>query len=208
MQQGFNKIGIFGGTFNPIHCGHLIIAETVREKLSLDKVLFIPSGQPPHKPDDEVIDPEYRFEMVSRAVASNRFFEASDIEIKRVGYTYTIHTLQTLREEYGLEAELFFIVGADVIPELITWKDFRNVFKLCEFAAVLRPGHDKKVFTAEIEQLKREYNIKVHMIKAPLIDISSSSIREKCSSGKSIKYLVTEGTEEYIDKEHLYRQAP
>lgn len=208
MQQGFNKIGIFGGTFNPIHCGHLIIAETVREKLSLDKVIFIPSGQPPHKPDNEVIDPEYRYEMVSRAVASNRFFEASVIEIKRVGYTYTIHTLQALREEYGLETEMFFIVGADVIPELTTWKDFRNVFKLCEFAAVLRPGHDKKVFVAEIEQLKREYNIKVHMIKAPLIDISSSSIREKCRSGKSIKYLVTEGTEEYIDKEHLYRQAP
>lgn len=213
MQRGFskkglNRIGILGGTFNPIHCGHLIIAETVREKFCLDKVLFIPSGQPPHKPDTEVIDAEHRYEMVRRAVATNRFFEASRVEIDREGYTYTVNTLQTLREEYGVEAGLFFIIGADIIPELPTWKEFRSVFKLCEFIAVLRPGHEKKVLEADIDQLKRDYDIKLVMTEAPLVDISSSDIRERRSLGRSIKYLVTEGTEEYIKTEGLYRQEP
>lgn len=208
MQQGFSKIGILGGTFNPIHCGHLIIAEAVRESFFLDKVLFIPSGQPPHKPDSEVIDAEYRYEMVRRAVASNRFFEASRVEMDRAGYSYTIDTLQTLREEYGTEAELYFIIGADVIPELITWKEFKSVFKLCEFIAVLRPGHVRKTFETAIEELKRDYDIKIDMTEAPLIDISSSDIRDRCSAGKSIKYLVTEDIEEYIRTEGLYRQVP
>lgn len=205
MQLGFSKIGILGGTFNPIHCGHLIIAEAVRESFCLDKVLFIPSGQPPHKPDDEVIDAECRFEMVRRAVASNRFFETSRVELDRDGYTYTINTLQTLREEYGTDTELFFIIGADIIPELTTWKDFRDIFKLCEFIAVLRPGHSRKSFETAIKQLKNDYNIKISMTAAPMVDISSSVIREKCSRGNSIKYLVTEGVEEYIYAEGLYR---
>ena len=207
MQQGFSKIGILGGTFNPIHCGHLIIAEAVRERFCLDKVLFIPSGQPPHKPDDEVIDAEYRYEMVRRAVASNRFFETSRVELDREGYTYTINTLRTLREEYGADTGLFFIIGADVIPELTTWKDFDLVFKLCEFIAVLRPGHDRKSFETDIRQIKNNYDIKINITDAPLIDISSSDIRERCSRGNSIKYLVTEGVEEYIYSEGLYRQA-
>lgn len=207
MQQGFSKIGILGGTFNPVHCGHLIIAEAVRESFCLDKVLFIPSGQPPHKPDNEVINPEHRYEMVRRAVASNRFFEAARVEIDRVGYTYTINTLQTLREQYGNHTGLFFIIGADVIPELTTWKEFRSVFELCEFIAVLRPGHERSTFEATIERLKRDYDVKISMTETPLIDISSSDIRERCSKGKSIKYLVVDGTEEYIRKKGLYRQA-
>lgn len=206
MQQQDIKIGIFGGTFNPIHCGHLIIAETVREVMCLDKVLFIPSGQPPHKPDTEVIDAEYRFEMVRSAVSSNRFFEASRVEIDRTGYTYTINTLTALREIYGQKAGLFFIIGADVIPELTTWKNFNSVFKLCEFAAVLRPGYGRNKIESDIEQLRQGYGLKIHMIDAPLVDISSSDIRERCSAGKSIKYRVPERVEEYIIEKGLYGQ--
>ena len=207
MKQGFNKIGILGGTFNPIHCGHLIIAETVRENFRLDKVLFIPSGQPPHKPDDEVIDAEYRYEMVRRSVASNPFFKASRVEIDRAGYTYTVNTLQTLKEELGTNTGLYFIIGADIIPELTSWKEYTSVFKLCEFIAVLRPGHERRTFETEIEQLKKDYSIKIEMTEAPLIDISSSDIRKSCTSGKSIKYLVMEGVEEYIRAEGLYGKA-
>lgn len=206
MQQGFSKIGILGGTFNPIHCGHLIIAEAVREKFCLDRVLFIPSGQPPHKPDTEVIGAEHRYEMVRRAVASNSFFEASRVEIDREGYTYTINTLKVLREEYGTDTGLFFIIGADIIPELNIWKEFESVFKLCEFIAVLRPGHDRKTIEADIEQLKRDYKLKIYMTETPLTDISSSDIRERCSMGKSIKYLVPDSTENYIKAKGLYRQ--
>ena len=207
MQQRFSKIGILGGTFNPIHCGHLIIAETVREKMCLDKVLIIPSGQPPHKPDTEVIDAEHRYELVRRAVASNSFIEASRVEIDRKGFTYTVNTLTTLRKVYGQEAGLFFIIGADIIPELTAWKDFANVFRLCEFVAVLRPGHDRKEIEADIELLKQKYDLRIQMVDAPLIDISSSDIRDRCSAGRSIKYLVPESVEDYIKSEGLYRQA-
>lgn len=205
MQHSISKIGILGGTFNPIHWGHLMIAETVRDAFSLNKVLFIPSGLPPHKPDDEVIDPEHRFEMVRLSVASNPFFEASRVEIERRGYTYTVDTLRALRDQYGSGVQLFFIIGADVVPELITWREFQNVFKLCEFIAVMRPGHFRKDVDTEVEKLKEQYGIKIQQTTAPLVDISSSNIRERCSMGKSIKYLVTGDTEEYILTNGLYR---
>ena len=205
MQQCLRKIGILGGTFNPVHCGHLIIAESVRESFSLDKILFIPSGQPPHKPDSEVIDAECRMEMVRLAIHSNPCFEASRAEVDRKGYSYTVDTLRLLRKEYGEETGLYFIIGADIIPELEAWREFQNIFRICEFIAVLRPGHGWKTFDKEIEHLKREYGLKINMTKAPLVDISSSDIREKLRTGKSIKYLVPENVEKYIETEGLYR---
>ena len=182
-----------------------MIAETVRDAFSLDKVLFIPSGQPPHKPDDEVIDPEHRFEMVRLSVSSNPYFEASRVEIERRGYTYTVDTLRTLRNMYGPETELFFIIGADVIPELTSWREYQSVFKLCEFIAVLRPGHSRRDVETEVKQLREQYDIKIQLTVAPLVDISSSDIRGRCLKGKSIKYLVTGDTEEYILTNGLYR---
>lgn len=208
MERYDNKIGIFGGTFNPIHCGHLIIAEAVREKMCLDKVIFIPSGQPPHKPDGVVIDAESRFELVRRAVSTNRFFEASRMEIDREGFTYTINTLTALREAYGRKTGLFFIIGADIIPELTAWKDFRSVFKLCEFIAVPRPGYGRGEIEEDMGRLRQKYGLDIHMVEAPLIDISSSDIRKRCGAGRTIKYLVPESVEEYIMKMGLYGQAP
>jgi nicotinate-nucleotide adenylyltransferase len=207
MQQSFKKIGILGGTFNPIHCGHLIIAESVRESQDFDRVLLIPSGQPPHKPDSEVIDPEFRYEMVRRSVSSNPFFEASRVEIDTDGYTYTVNTLQTLKKAYGDETELCFIIGADVIPELTSWREYRTVFGLCEFIAVRRPGIGRNSADAVVEKLKSEYSARINLIDAPLIDISSSKIRERCNAGKSIKYLVPEDVEDYIKTEELYRKT-
>jgi nicotinate-nucleotide adenylyltransferase len=204
MARLKGKTGIFGGTFNPIHNGHLIIAESVREQCGLDKVLFMPSGQPPHKRDPEVVDPERRFEMVKLAVGSNPCFEASRMEIDRAGFTYTVNTLQELRTEYGSEMGLYFIIGADIVPELVTWKDFRHVFELCEFVAVLRPGFDKEAFTREIGSITENYGAVIHTVDARLIDISSTEIREKCSAGESIRYLVPDGVREYIYKEGLY----
>ncbi len=206
MLQHFKRIGILGGTFNPIHCGHLIIAESVRESFALERVLLIPSGLPPHKRDSEVIDPEQRYEMVRRAVSSNPFFEASRVEIDTVGYTYTVNTLQTLKKVYGDETALYFIIGADVIPELTSWKEFRTVFGLCEFIAVKRPGTWEKSAEETVERLKSEYAARINLADAPLIHLSSSEIRERCSRGKSIKYLVAEGVEEYIINEGLYRK--
>ncbi len=204
MARLKGKTGIFGGTFNPIHNGHLIIAESVREQFGLGRVMFMPSGQPPHKRDPEVVDPERRFEMVKLAVGSNPCFEASRMEIDRAGFTYTVNTLQQLRAEYGSETGLYFIIGADIVPELVTWKDFRRVFELCEFIAVLRPGFDREAFNREIGRIVENYGAVIHTVDTRLIDISSTEIREKCSAGESIRYLVPDGVREYICKEGLY----
>lgn len=206
MQQSIKNIGIMGGTFNPIQIGHLIVAEDVREKFRLDKVLFIPSGQPPHKPDSEVIAAEHRYEMVRLAVNSNRYFEASRIEIDREGTTYTINTLQALKEEYDSDTRFFFIVGADVIPELTTWREYQKVFMLCDFIAVFRPGYEKAAFETAAEQLTKEYGIRIQMAEARLVDISSTEIREKCSRGESVKYLISEDVEKYIHVNGLYKK--
>ena len=199
------RIGIMGGTFNPIHTGHLIIADDAREKYKLDKVLFIPSGVPPHKPDSEVLDPEHRFEMVRLAVASNDGFEASRMEIDREGYTYTVYTLNELKERYGEGTTFYFIIGADVVPELKTWREYKKVFQLCEFIAVLRPGHSETDFIGEIQQLEAEYGAKIHPMQSRLIDISSTDIRENCMRRTSIKYLVPEAVEKYILDKGLYK---
>jgi len=198
------KIGIMGGTFNPIHNGHLIIAEDVREKCGLDKVLFIPSGQPPHKPDTEVIDARQRYEMVRMAVENNPFFEASRIEVDRNGLTYTINTLQELKKIYGEGADLYFIIGADVVEELTTWREFRQVFQMCEFIAVLRPGYNDSDFENAIEKNRKDFGAKIRQVRSRLIDISSSEIRKRCERHESIKYLVPDSVEEYIGRCGLY----
>lgn len=200
------RIGIMGGTFNPIHNGHLIIAEDVHEKAALDRVLFIPSGQPPHKPGSEVAEAEHRFEMVKRAVSSNPHFEASRIEIDRTGPTYTINTLLELREMYGGVTAIFFIIGADVVPELVTWREYEKVFSLCEFIAVMRPGFDESEFSETIRRLSEEKGARIHPVRSHLVDISSTDIRERCRKGLSIKHLVPASVEEYIIKNGLYRR--
>jgi nicotinate-nucleotide adenylyltransferase len=204
MSEKVVKIGILGGTFNPVHCGHLLIAEVVREQYCLDKVLFIPSGNPPHKQLSVVAQAEHRYEMVRCAVNSNPFFEASRIEIDRKGYTYTVDTLKALKNIYGQDTSIYFIIGADVIPELVTWKSFREVFGLCEFIAVLRPGFGKETLLAEISRLTELQNVVIHTADAPMIDISSTDIRDRVATGKTIKYMVPQCVEEYILKNRLF----
>lgn len=204
MSGDFRKIGILGGTFNPVHYGHLIIAEAAREALGLDRVLFIPSGLPPHKSNSEVAGAEHRYDMVERAVRSNPYFEASRAEIERPGYTYTVDTLRSLGVRYGGNAGLYFIIGADVINELTTWKNFKEVFALCSFIAFRRPGADRNSFEGDTARLKEKYPLSISVIEAPLIDISSTGIRERVSAYKSIKYLVPECVEEYIYENGLY----
>lgn len=205
MQDNIRKIGILGGTFNPVHFGHLIAAEAVREQFRLDRVLFIPVGTPPHKDNMEVIDARHRFEMVRLAVESNTYFEASRVEIDREGYTYSIDTLISLESMYEGEREFYFIIGADVVPELITWKDYRNVFKKCSFIAVLRPGRESENFLHNIEQMRDIHGARIFTAVAPLIDISSTGIRERTAAGNTIKYLVPDSVEQYILENGLYR---
>jgi len=201
----YKKIGISGGTFDPVHYGHLITAQEIRERLELDKVLFIPVGLPPHKKNQRVTEPEHRYNMVLEAIRSNPFFEASRIEIDRQGYTYTIDTLLSLKAVYGDDTRLFFIIGADVVPELVTWKRFEEVFKLCDFVAVNRPGSQREDFFESVRYLKERYSAIIHTIMLPLIEISATDIRDRVRNGRSIKYLVPECVEKYIYENGLYR---
>jgi nicotinate-nucleotide adenylyltransferase len=199
------RIGISGGTFDPIHLGHLILAEGIREAFQLDKVLFIPSGKPPHKEASEVTDPEHRYAMVGEAVTSNPCFAGSRLELDRYGYTYTIDTLRQLKETYGSETELFFMTGADVVWDLTTWKSIAEVFELCEFVTALRPGYDRQAFHRQVDFLKATHGARIHTVEIPLIGVSSTDIRMRVRNGNSIKYLVPEGVERYIMSKGLYR---
>lgn len=204
MDKQYRKIGISGGTFDPIHHGHLIIAEEAGEILGLDKVVFIPSGNPPHKVGCGVTLAYHRYKMIHMAIEKNPFFEVSAIEVEREGYSYTVDTLTKLRGIYGEDTEIYFITGADVISQLTTWKDFEKIFEMCEFVAALRQGYDKKALIKKIEFLENNYNARIHMVDTPLIGISSTAIRERVKADKSIKYLVPEKVEEYIKEKGLY----
>ncbi len=206
MQNLYKKLGISGGTFDPIHNGHLMIAEKVRELFRLDRVLFIPTGRPPHKKGLEVTEAVHRMNMVRQAVDSNPFFCALDIEITRPGFTYTVDTLEQLREMYGGRTRFFFIVGADVVYDLPNWKDCRRVFSLCEFVAVYRPGNRREDdFNKEIQRLRQEYGAVIHVAAIPAMEISSTDIRKRVKEGRSIKNLVPESVERYIISNGLYK---
>lgn len=204
MQMSCKRIGVLGGTFNPIHNGHLEIAGAVRRTYGLDKVLFIPSGMPPHKTRTEVIDAEHRLSMVRCAIAGDPYFEVSEMEIDRSGYSYTVDTLGQLKGIYGPDCTVYFIIGADIIPELITWKEASRVFSLCEFIAVLRPGHLRKDFIEEIERLRLDYKAVINTADAQMPDISSTRIRELVKGCKPVTGLVPDCVEKYIIKNKLY----
>ncbi len=205
MEDRRIKVGISGGTFDPIHYGHLIAAENVRERFELDKIVFIPVGLPSHKNLCSVTCAEHRFNMVKEAISTNDFFEVSSIEIEREGLTYTIDTLTELKSIYGDNTDLFFIIGADILNDILSWKDFYKIFPICEFIAVLRPEHKKEEFENAVEFLRNAYKAKIHVGDIPLIEISSTFIRERIKNNRSIKYLVPENVEAYIKYHKLYK---
>ncbi|SHG88565.1 nicotinate-nucleotide adenylyltransferase [Tepidibacter thalassicus] len=198
------KIGIMGGTFDPIHYGHLATAEAVRVKYKLNKVIFMPSGNPPHKRDRDIIDKLHRYNMTILATMSNKYFEVSSLEIKRKGRTYTIDTLKKLKNTYK-NSELFFITGADAFCDIETWKDVEENFNLATFIGATRPGVELSKVRNKIEYLKSKYNTKILEIHVPSLDISSTDLRERIKMNKSIKYLLPECVEKYIYKYNLYR---
>ncbi|MDR7870262.1 MAG: nicotinate-nucleotide adenylyltransferase [Tissierellaceae bacterium] len=198
------KIGIMGGTFNPIHHGHLILSEYIRSIANLDKIIFIPTGTPPHKDNKEVLDGVTRLKMVDLAIKSNPYFVSSDIEVKRPSTTYTIDTVMELKEVYH-DSELYMIVGADTLLSLYTWKDFAKVLSQVNFIVADRLGLNDNDVHKEIERLNKKYNSEIISIDSPVIDISSTVIRSRLKENLSIKYLVPDTIEEYILKNNLYR---
>ncbi len=199
------RIGIFGGTFNPIHTGHLILAATAQELFELSQVIFIPCACPPHKDGAPVVNPRHRMAMVEAAIEDSLGFETSDIEIERGGRSFAIDTVRQLCRQYP-DARLFFIVGSDSLKELHLWKDIYSLLPLCEFITFSRPGHDvDDIGTHDLalegpwpERLLRNVRRSRH------IEISSSEIRGRLAEGLSIRYLVPASVEMYISEHSLY----
>lgn len=201
-----SRIGIMGGTFDPIHYGHLVAAEVSRSELKLDKVIFVPAGRPPHKQSRQISDTEQRYLMTALAVSSNPDFEVSRLEVDKEEITYTYDTVMEFRQIYGEAACIYFITGADAVLELLTWYRIRELLGICRFIAVTRPGFDKRELEQKIKEITSKYGGDIICIEVPLLEISSTDIRERCRDGKTIKYLLPEEVEQYIWKNGLYRE--
>jgi len=208
MVTAKKRLGILGGTFNPIHVGHLIIAEAAREHYGLSKVLFIPSSHPPHKEGQELIDAAHRYQLVSLAVADNPLFEVSDIEMQREGRSYSVETLKALRKGERGPTDYFFIIGSDSVPELKTWKNIEELVKLCTLVVVPRPGWEIQRMAGQELGLPAwiQEELLRHVVSGPLIAIGSTEIRDRIRRGRSIKYLVPRPVEDYIIAHRLYRR--
>lgn len=198
MTDLHNRLGVMGGTFDPIHHGHLVAASEVTSLFHLDEVVFVPTGQPWQKPAEEVTVAEDRYLMTVIATASNPRFHVSRIDIDRGGPTYTIDTLRELHRERGPETDLFFITGADALGNILTWRDADELFKLAHFIGCTRPGHrltDPGLPDGQVS-----------LVEIPALTISSTDCRERVRRGEPIWYLVPDGIVQYINKRGLYRE--
>ena len=197
------KVGIMGGTFDPIHNGHLILAEAVRDALDLDEVLFIPSARPPHKLGRDITSPEHRLAMTVLATCFHPNFRVSSIEILRNGPSYAVDTIDALKREYKAGTEFYFILGADAALELSTWHNAQELIEKCNFIAATREGTHIDINAVEA-QFGTSAKGHIQRVETPKIEISSTDIRDKLKRGRSIRYLVPDTVEAYIRKEQLY----
>ena len=198
------RIGIMGGTFDPIHVGHLITAEMVRSAASLDEVVFIPSARPPHKDGARAASAEDRLIMTERAVQDNPYFSVSDMELKREGPSYTVDTIAELRARLD-DAELFFITGADAMNDLYRWHEPKRLLCSCQFIVATRQGAplDELLLAEKFTAEERSH---IQVLPTPHLEISSSVIRARIRAGLSVRHLVPYAVEEYIEKRGLYRE--
>lgn len=205
-MQPRTRIGIYGGTFNPIHLGHLIAAQTALEAHELNKVLFVPCSTPPHKRPRTLAPSHHRLAMVEAAIEGDLRFECSDIETRREGVSFSVETVREIGRQYPA-GELFFIIGGDSLFELHLWKDIYTLLSLCAFITVTRPGFE--LVHVDPDQLRLQPPWPERLLRgvtrSRLIDISSSDIRHRIAEGLSIRYLVPPAVEMYIAEHHLYQ---
>ncbi|MDG4832733.1 nicotinate-nucleotide adenylyltransferase [Solwaraspora sp. WMMD1047] len=198
MDGEIRRVGIMGGTFDPIHHGHLVAASEVADRFGLDEVVFVPTGQPWQKADEPVSSAEDRYLMTVIATASNPRFQVSRADIERGGPTYTVDTLRDLHAEYGPKVQLFFITGADALDKILSWKDLDQMFELAHFIGVTRPG-----FELTDAHLPADT---VSLVEVPAMAISSTDCRARVAKGVPVWYLVPDGVVQYIAKRGLYRE--
>lgn len=202
LTMGKKRVGIFGGTFDPIHMGHLIVAETIMDEFHLDKVVFIPAAVPPHKLDRQISPAKHRYMMAMLATCSNPRFQVSDMEMHRQGPSYSRDTLAQLLKEHGSDTEFYFIVGADSVENLHTWNRIDELLTMCHFIGASRPG-----CMPDMEKIAQRFGPlaeKIHCLETPELEISSTEIRHRAGQKRTIRYIVPETVEQYIYKEKLY----
>ncbi len=201
------RVGLMGGTFDPIHYGHLVIAEEVRATLDLTEMVFVPAGQPPHKPGRAITAAEHRLAMLELAIASNPHFTISLVDLERAGPSYTAETLQLLNEQWGADTAIYFVIGWDSLEYLLTWHDPAGILEqLTYLVAVHRPGHTEvpgylEALEARLPGIKQ----RLLTVPAPQLDISATDLRQRVAEERPIKYQTPEAVEQYIVQHSLYR---
>ena len=219
------KLGLLGGSFNPVHNGHLAIARQTREALGLDQILFIPTSHPPHKPNNSLAPAQDRYEMVHLAIASEPSLAISDVEIRRPGKSYSIDTIRLLQEEYGTQAQLYFLIGLDAFLDFPSWREPRTLLKLCQFVVLSRPGQSFRSLSTvallptipypsladldagRISQLDAPFGTQgLICLKLPPSPISASDIRSRIRQGLPVANLLPPLVESYILQHHLYQE--
>ena len=196
MTQPPARVGVMGGTFDPIHHGHLVAASEVAARFGLDEVVFVPTGRPTFKQHVDVTPAEHRYLMTVIATASNPRFLVSRVDVDRAGQTYTVDTLRDLKGQRP-DADLFFITGADAVAQILDWKDAEELFAMAQFVAVTRPGHALSVDGLPVDR--------VSVLEIPALAISSTDVRARARAGEPVWYLVPDGVVQYITKHRLYR---
>lgn len=196
------RIGIFGGTFNPIHFGHLVTAEAVREEYHLDHIIFVPSANPPHK-NSGVLAAGHRFAMTATAILDNPYFTVSDVELKRDGPSYTIDTVKYFISKYGPDTTFFFIAGTDTIHDLPNWKYIDELLGLCYFVGATRPD-GTEVIDSVIDYFGELGRQKIYRLATPELEISSTDLRNRLQTGRSVRYMMPRSVIRYIREHNIY----
>ncbi|OQA28067.1 MAG: Nicotinate-nucleotide adenylyltransferase [Verrucomicrobia bacterium ADurb.Bin345] len=204
MKQAGRKIGILGGTFNPVHAGHMELARQAMRRFDLSGILFIPCAQPPHKAAPDLVADKHRLAMLREAIRREPRFSVSDMELKRGGVSYSIDTLHALRRRRPRD-QYFFIIGADMLAELHLWKNIYELLGLCEFVTMVRPGTETGRLRIPLKAPWPE-RLRANLFKGPLLDISSRNIRARVRRGWRIDHLVTAAVDRYIQRHSLYRK--
>lgn len=202
------RVGLLGGTFDPIHYGHLVIAEEVRARLDLAELVFVPAGQPPHKPEQTIAAAHHRLAMLQLAIASNPYFTISQVDLERPGPSYTVDTLRLLRQQWDRQTAFYFIIGGDSLEDLLTWHDPAGILEqLTYLVAVQRPGYEEASgYRETLEGRLPGIKQRLLMVQAPQLEISATDLRLRVAEGRPIKYQTPEAVEYYIAQQGLYRQ--
>lgn len=198
------RVGVIGGTFDPIHVGHLIMAEGARDALGLGRVVFVPAGQPPHKRSSRITPAARRLAMTRLAIAGNAYFAVSRVDIDREGPSYTVDTIRLLREAWGPDAQIYFLIGGDSLAELPTWRQPGRLIEICQVVAIPRPGYEPDLDALD-DRIPRASE-RVQILHLPLVDLSATEIRDRVRDRRSIRYLVPDVVEQYIHRHRLYRE--